>query len=206
MPLAITLSLTNIFQFISFMAPLLIVFFIIMLSILNNNIIKGLIFNIGLIITTGLIYIFKSIIKSKQSDYASPLCNVLPAPFTMRDAESIFNSPSTSSGILGFTSSYMIFPMIINSQLNPALLTFLIALVCVNSIVELQNNCTNIGGVIMGLTIGIALGVGYYSLIVSSGHKDLVYFNESSSNNVSCKKPGKQKFKCTVYKNGVPIR
>ena len=204
-PVAITLSLTNIFQFISFMAPLLIVFFILMLSIINNNIIKGLIFNIGIIITSTVIYILKTIVKSKQHDFASPLCNILPGPFTVRGDEGIFNSPSLSSGIIGFTSSYLIFPMTANNEINPTLITFLIALIGVNGVVELQNNCTNIGGVVLGSLVGIILGILFYSLVVSSGNKELVYFNNSISNNVGCKKPGKQKFKCNVYKNGVAI-
>ena len=205
-PVAITLTLTNLFQFISFMAPLLIVFFIIMLSIINNTILKGLIFNIGIIITSTIIYLLKSIIKSKQHDFASPYCNLLPSPFTVSGSDGIFNSPSLSSGIIGFVSSYLIFPMLTNNQLNPILLVFLIVLLSINGVVEFQNQCTNIGGIVLGVIVGILSGILYYSLIVSSGYKELVYFNSSLSNSVGCSKPGKQQFKCTFYKNGVPLK
>ncbi len=204
-PVAITLTLTNLFQFISFLTPLLIVFFIIMLSIINNTILKGLIFNIGLIITSTIIYLLKTVLKSKQHDFASPYCNILPSPFTVKDADGIFNSPSLSSGIIGFVSSYLIFPMITNNQLNPILLTFLIVLLSINGVVEIQNYCTNIAGIFLGVIIGIICGIIYYSLIVSSGYKELVYFNSSISNNVGCSKPSEQQFKCTFYKNGVPL-
>ena len=176
-----------------------------MLSIINNSILKGLIFNIGIVITSTIIYLLKTVIKSKQHDFASPYCNILPSPFTVSGGDGIFNSPSLSSGIIGFVSSYLIFPMITNNQLNPVLLTFLIALLSINGVVEVHNYCTNIAGVFLGVIIGILSGMLYYSLIVSSGYKDLVYFNSSISNNVGCSKPGEQQFKCTFYKNGVPL-
>ena len=43
MSVQITMSLTNIFQYISFSAPLLIVFFITLYSIMQNNLERGLI-------------------------------------------------------------------------------------------------------------------------------------------------------------------
>ena len=110
-----------------------------------------------------------------------------------------------SSGIIGFVSAYLIFPMFINNQLNPILLTFLISLLSINGVVEFQNLCTNIAGIFLGLIIGILLGILYYSLILLSGYKELVYFNSSISNNVGCSKPSEQQFKCTFYKNGIPL-
>tara|TARA_B110001452_G_scaffold206981_1_gene177122 strand:+ start:5778 stop:6317 length:540 start_codon:yes stop_codon:yes gene_type:complete len=177
-----------------------------MLSIFNNSIVKGLIFVIGTVIITFITYLLKNVLKSKQSDFASPFCNVLPGPFTVGGQDGIFNSPSLSSAIIGFTSSYLIFPMQVNNELNPSILTFLLILMMVNGVVELQNKCTNVGGVVLGVLVGVIFGILYYSLIVSSGHKDLVYFNSNISNNVSCKKPGKQKFKCIAYHRGTKMK
>ena len=177
-----------------------------MLSIINNTILKGLIFNIGIVITSTIIYLLKTVLKSKQHDFASPYCNILPSPFTVKHADGIFNSPSLSSGIIAFVSSYLIFPMITNNQMNPILLTFLISLFSINAVVEKNNFCTDISGILLGGIIGILSGMLYYSLIVSSGYKELVYFNSSISNNVGCSKPTEQQFKCTFYKNGMPLQ
>ena len=106
MPQALTFSLTNILKFMSYLSPLLITFFMIMYSILTNNIVKGLIFMSGLVIITFINYLLKNTIKSPQSDLASPFCNTLPAPFTFRSENNIFNSPSTSSTIIAFAALF----------------------------------------------------------------------------------------------------
>ena len=49
---------------------------------MQNNLEKGLIFNMGIVILSTLVYILKNVLKNKQSDAASPFCNILPAPFT----------------------------------------------------------------------------------------------------------------------------
>ena len=99
-PMALTFSLTNIMKFLSYMAPFLISFFMIMFSILTGSIVKGLLFISGLLIVTFMNYLLKNSLKSLQDPLASPLCNSLPAPFTLRGGEHIFNSPSTSSTII----------------------------------------------------------------------------------------------------------
>mgnify|MGYP000667442090 CR=1 FL=1 len=93
------------------MSPLLISFFMIMYSILTNNIIKGLVFVVGVTIVTFFNYILKNMLKNPQTPLASPFCNVLPAPFTVSKENNIYNSPSLSSTIIGFTTGFLIFPM-----------------------------------------------------------------------------------------------
>jgi len=205
MPVQITMSLTNIFQYISFSAPLLLVFFITLYSIMQNKLERGLIFNMGIVILSTIVYILKNILKNKQSTFASPFCNVLPGPFTVKAIEGIFNAPSMSSSIVAFASTYLIYPMLINNQLNLPLLIFLISTSCVNSIVELQQNCSDIMGIVLGLLVGIIFGIGYYFILKMSNENNLVYFSDPVSNNVQCSKPTQQNFKCEVFKNGVSI-
>ena len=196
-PLSITL--TNLLKYISMMSPLLITFFMIMISIFNNTLIKGLLFTFGLVIVTFCNYVLKNLLKDKQNLSASPMCNILPQPFTAVYGGDVFSSPNLSSTILGFTCAYLLFPMKVNNELNPALATFLFALLGVNSVVEIKSHCSTIGGVILGIIFGIIAGLIYYSLIVASGHKDLAYFSEVLSNDIKCSKPSKQRFKCVTY-------
>lgn len=198
----ITFTPTNLFKFISFMSPLLISFFMIVTSIFNNKIVKGLIFTIGLVITTFINYLLKNTLKEKQNPNVNPFCNVIPFPFTVKSNSDVYSSPGLSSTILGYTAGYLIFPMKINNQINPSLLVFLIGLIGINGVVEVRDNCTSIGGVILGSVLGIILGILYYNVISVNGYKDLAYFSEISSNRTICNKPTKQKFKCTTYKRG----
>lgn len=204
MPVEITMSLTNIFQYISFSAPLLIVFFITLYSIMQNNLERGLIFNMGIVIVSTIVYILKNVLKNKQSEFASPFCNILPGPFTVKHESGIFNAPSMSSSVLSFASTYLIYPMINNNQTNSALLVFLLAILAINSVVELQQNCTDIMGVVLGILIGIIFGIVYYSLLIINNKKNSVYFTDPVSNNLQCSKPTNQNFKCQVYKDGKP--
>lgn len=201
-PRAITFSLTNILKFISLMSPLLISFFMIMYSIITNNIVKGLLFMMGLVIISFLNYLLKNTLKSSQDPLASPFCNMLPAPFTLRSEGYIFNSPSMSSTIIGYTAAYLIFPMSINNQINPALLMFLIALLGINGSIELSDRCTNITGVVLGGIVGILFGIVYYSMLKMSGNERLAYFTQEISDNIQCSKPTDKQFKCKAYRDG----
>ena len=206
-PVAITMSLTNVFEYISFTAPLLVVFFITLLSIAQNALEKGIIFNMGIVILSAIVLLLKNVIKNKQSILASPFCNILPSPFTVRDIGVIYNAPSLSCSILSFSSTYLIYPMIINrkSGINYSLLIFLLGVTAINVITEFNQKCSDIMGIVLGLLVGISFGVLYYTLLYISTNSKFVYFADTVSNNVQCAKPTDQNFKCQVYKNGTVI-
>tara|TARA_B100000900_G_scaffold414467_1_gene441187 strand:- start:3630 stop:4301 length:672 start_codon:yes stop_codon:yes gene_type:complete len=201
---SITFTLTNLLTFLTIMAPFLLTFFMIMLSIVNNSIVKGLLFLIGLVIVAYLTHLLKSLLKERQSPLASPICNILP--FVTRGQllheRVIFSSPILSTALLGYISSYLIFPMYINNDVNNPLLIFLVALFGINSVTELWKKCGTLGGVVLGAIVGISFGMLYYGMIAGSGYKDLAYFSEIKSNAQGCKKPSDQKFKCVTYKRG----
>ena len=202
----ITLTLTNLLTFLTIMSPFLLTFFMLMMSIVNHSIVKGLLFLIGLVIIGFLTYLSKSILKEKQSILANPLCNILPMPFTTRGTSGgervIFSSPILSTSLLGYIASYLIFPMYINNDVNHPLLIFLIGLFLINAVTELHKKCGTLGGVVLGGILGIAFGIIYYGMIAGSGYKDLAYFSEIKSSAEGCRKPTDQKFKCVVYKRG----
>ena len=203
---AITMTFTNLLTYLTLLSPFLLTFFIIMLSIVNNSIVKGLLFIIGIIIVSFITYILKSILRERQGSLANPICNILPFPFTQSGQHGnervIFTSPITSSVLLGFIGSYLIFPMYINKNVNNPLLVFLVALFGTNAAVELHKQCGTLGGVVLGGIVGITFGMLYYGMIAGSGHKDLAYFSEIQSNAEGCRKPSDQKFKCITYKRG----
>ena len=180
---AITMSLTNVFEYISFTSPLLIVFSITLLSIMENSLVKGIIFNMGIVILSTIVYIVKNVIKSKQQIFASPFCNILPGPFTVRSPEGIYNSPSLSSAILAFSSTYLIYPMVITPDYNFPLLVFLLATTSINTVSEYNQSCSDIMGIVLGLLIGIIFGILYY-MGFKMQSSNFVYFADPISNNV----------------------
>ena len=195
----LTITLTNLLKYISMLSPLLIIFFMIMISIFNNTLIKGLLFTFGLVIVTFINYILKNLLKDKQNTLASPMCNILPQPFTVSASGNIFSSPNLSSTIISFTIAYLLFPMKVHNEINPSVVTFLVALLGINSVVEMEKKCSSFGGIFLGIVFGLISGLIYYSIIVASGHKDLAYFSESLSNDIKCSKPSKQRFKCITH-------
>jgi hypothetical protein len=203
---AITFTLTNLFTYTTLMSPFFLTFFMVMLSIVNNKIVKGLLFLVGLAIVSFITYLLKTILQERQSSIASPLCNILPLPFTVRGnvggERAIFSSPILSPALLGYISSYLIYPMYINGDHNYPLLIFLLAMFASNSIVEYSNKCGSVGSIVLGGSVGVLFGILYYGLIVSSGNKDLAYFSEIKGNSEGCRKPTDQKFKCVTYKRG----
>jgi len=200
----VPMTLTNLFQYISFTAPILVIFFITLFSIMQNNLEKGLIFNMGIVILSTIVYILKNVIRNKQSVYASPFCNIMPGPFTVTSDDNIFDAPSMSTSILSFSSTYLIYPMLNNNQHNYTLLVFLIGITSINAVVEYNQNCSDIMGIVFGLLLGIIFAIVYYNILYMSKKSNLVYFSDPISNNVQCSKPTKQNFKCEVYKDGKP--
>tara|TARA_X000000368_G_C23043936_1_gene718266 strand:+ start:165 stop:890 length:726 start_codon:yes stop_codon:yes gene_type:complete len=207
----ISFTLTNLLKFMSVLSPFFLTFFIIMSSVVNNSIVKGLLFLIGLVIITFINYLVKSILREKQSPEASPLCNILPFPFVrygrggQENTYGVLSSPVTSTTLLGFISSYLIYPMYINNNVNNPLLMFLVAILLSNAVIQYWEVCTSMGGIVLGGILGITFGMLYYGIIAGSGYKDLAYFNEIKSTAQGCNKPTNQKFKCVSYKRGQPI-
>jgi len=200
------MTFTNLFQYISFSAPVLVIFFITLLSIMQNNFEKGLIFNMGIVILSGMVILIKNTIRNQQSQEASPFCNIMPSPFNIVANCIIYDMPSLSTSLLSFSSTYLIYPMLINNQQNYALLLSLLGITGINAVVEWHQKCSNIWGVLLGVGLGIVWGIAYYSLLYASNKSNLVYFSDTISNNVQCSKPSKQNFKCEFYKDGQPYR
>lgn len=201
----VPMTLTNLFQYLSFTAPFLVIFFITLLAIMQNNLEKGLIFNMGIVIVSTLVIILKGVLRNPQNKHASAYCNVLPRPFTMSSDSVIYDNPSLSTAILSFSSTYLIWPMAINNQQNYTLIIFLLVITGINAFVEYHQLCSGFPGLLLGALIGLGFGVGYYYLLNLSKKSNLVYFSDPLSNNLQCSKPSKQNFKCEFYKDGKPI-
>jgi hypothetical protein len=194
--MAIALTLSNILQFFSFISPTLLIFFLFLSSLFNQNL-KGLVYIAGILMASIINIIFMNIVGSERSDDESFSCSLFDIPHVSQ-----YNSPYPSTLIISFTIAYLILPMKYNKQMNYIVLMFLLCLLGIDMLTKVQNKCTSYPGTILGALVGFLLGTVWYVLFYSLGYSSLLYFDELRSDNVQCSMPSKQTFKCNVYKGG----
>ena len=194
--MAIALTLSNILQFFSFIAPTLLIFFLFLSSLFNQNL-KGLVYIAGLLIASFVNIIFMNIIGSERSEDESFSCSLFDIPHVSK-----FNSPYPTTLIIAFTIAYLVLPMKYNNQMNYVVLLFLMGLLGMDMLTKVQNKCTTYPGCVLGALVGFLLGVIWYIFFHAMGYDSLLYFDELRSDNVVCSRPSKQTFRCSVYKNG----
>ena len=194
--MAIELTVSNVLHFFSFISPTLLVFFLFMSSLFNQNL-KGLVYLAGVLIASIVNIMFMNLVGSERDDNEAFSCSIFDIPLVSQ-----FNSPYPSSLIIAFTVAYLTLPMKYNMQMNYAVLVFLLALLGVDVLTKVQNKCTSYGGAILGALVGFLMGSIWYILFNSTGYGSLLYFDELRSDNVICSRPTKQTFKCSVFKNG----
>lgn len=199
--MAIDLTITNVFQFISALTPLLLTFFMVMISIFNQDL-KGLVYLAGILIVSVINVFLLNIIKNKRDENSGASCNMFNLPFNMTE----YNVPSLNSVLIAFTIAYLLLPMITTRQINYGLIIALFSIFAIDAISKIMNRCTTAGGVILGLLTGTLFGSLWYTLFHSTGYNSLLYFDQVVSNKVYCSRPKKQTFKCAVYKNGELIK
>jgi hypothetical protein len=187
---------SNILRLISIISPLMIVFFLVMVSLFNQDV-KGLIYLGGLLIASMVNILFMNIFKQPRFTDEAYSCNLIDLPWL-----SEYNNPLQSSLVICFTILYLVMPMMYNNQMNLPVVISLVAIFLMDGYVKLSDRCTNVLGIVMGCLVGGILGLIWYTLLHSAGKDSLLYFDELASNNVICTRPAKQTFKCAVYKNG----
>ena len=192
----IQLTPSNIMRLASLLAPVLLVFFFVMLSMLNQDF-KGLVYVAGVLLATALNIPLMNMLKSPVSPDASLTCNLVEVPFLTN-----YNSPAVSSLIIAFTFAYLYLPMRANDQMNYAIVAALVSLFALDAVTRITGKCTTVAGTVLGALVGTFFGVCWYTVFHAAGADYLLYFDELDSNNVVCARPSKQTFKCSVYKNG----
>jgi len=199
--MAIKLTLSNMMQLASALAPVLLGFFLVMLSILNQNV-KGLIYLAGALLATVLnMFVMNTMGSRMDITKASPVCNLIELPYLME-----YNSPNPSSMFIAFTFAYLFLPMKYNNLMNYPIIAALLSIFGMDAVTKVTQSCTTIAGAVLGGLVGFLFGSAWYAVFHSVGADDLLYFDEMESNAVVCKRPSKQTFKCAAYKNGKLVK
>lgn len=195
--MAMNFTPMNVLQFYTAISPFLLGFFMIMVSVFNQDI-KGLVY-LGCVLLSTLVYI--SIMYMFRSDtHNLPSCNILTFDGVFGGAlnTKLF---AYNSMFIVFTLVYLLVPMHYYNHINYLLLIFLGIMYLMDGYYKLHIKCVNWMGILVSSIIGGSIAFGLATALVSQSG-DLIYFNEIVSNNVICKRPTEQSFKCSVYKNG----
>ena len=195
----IEFNLTNLLQYFSMVAPFIIAFFMVMISIFNFNF-KGFIYIFGLIILFLIITLFQTIIKYNPSKYGvvSRICKT----FSFPDPFGLYSIPQFSSSMYSFTFLYLFSPMIATGLYNIPLLVSILSFYVIDTVIKVNGNCTNPLGVLFGTIMGIVWGSIFFMILRTYNNADLLFYDDYLSDKVACTRPSKQQFKCRVYKNG----
>jgi len=199
--MTLQLTFSNVVQVFSIFAPLFLGTFLVLVSVFNQNI-KGIIYLGGVLIASVLNYAISALIGSEPLENEGPICNLMEVPFIPNR----YNVPNYNSMFIGFTLMYLLLPMLTNNQINFWMIGTIVSIFAVDAYVKLQYFCTVPRGITIGGIVGITLGAAWYFLFKLTNTTSLLFFNDLTSNNVVCKRPQNQTFKCSVYKNGQVIQ
>jgi len=200
--MTLQLTFSNVVQLFSIFAPLFLGTFLVLVSIFNQNI-KGMIYLGGVLIASVINYAVSAMIGSEPLENEGAICNLVEFPSMLMGR---FNVPNYNSMFIGFTLMYLLLPMLSNNQINFWIIKTIVSIFAVDAYVKLQYFCTVPRGIVIGGVVGAALGTAWYLLFKLTETETLLFFNDLTSNNVVCKRPKNQTFKCSVYKNGQVIQ
>lgn len=195
------LNLSNLFQFITYIAPFLLAFTFILIGFLNGQPIKSVVYVGAVSLATFIAMLLQTTIKSDAIVGRSAMCDLWELPFI----GNTYNSPSLSTFFITFSSIYMLIPMFMSGNINYPILFFFIFLLVGDSISKITNKCTNLIGLLLGFVFALVFG-GILSTTIYHTVPEIIFFSDTKSNNTTCGKPTKQNFKCSVYKNGVLVK
>ena len=191
------LAINSISRFIGYIAPLLVMIILFAISLFSNQYQKGFVYLGGVILASAVTIGIMNILKKSMDPTALYVCNMFSIPWANN-----YSTPSLSTSILTFTLVYLLFPMIVNNQINVWVIVFFSGMLLMDAISKLWAKCINLLGIASGIFIGAGVGVAYYGLVYQASPKDAnskwLFFSELLSNKVMCSRPSSQQFKCSV--------
>lgn len=191
------LNISNLFQFITYISPFILIFTFILIGFLNNEPVNSIIYIGAVCFATFLASLLQPQFKVEAYKDRNALCDLWDLPFI----GNTFNTPSLSTFFITFSSVYMILPMILSGSINYGVIILFATLIVADIVSKLSNRCTTAVGAGLGVILG-GLSSTLLTLLMYNTSPELMFFTEGRSNNTVCGKPSKKKFKCSVYKNG----
>ena len=195
--MAMKLNFSNMLQFFSTISPILLSFFLVMISLFNTDI-KGLVYLGGILIASLINVFVMNSLNFESNKSTPPDCKLIEFPLNLQE----YNTPAFNTMFISFTLMYLYLPMQYISTINYPVLIFITGLLVLDATTKITKGCTDFTGIVLGFIVGSLLGILYFVSLWKTGHDDLLFFNAEPSNNVVCSRPKKQSFKCKIFKNG----
>ena len=189
------LNIISLFRVAYRLAPFIFVSFFTLSSLLNQDL-KGVIYLIGLIISTFFAVMVSNSGLLSFIGTSAENCS----PFTLIEGQVLSNIP-LSKIVFSYTFSYLAY-VIVKYKYVSSNLPFLIlfpALIIYDWVTNINTRCTTGWGMFVGFMIGSLVGVIWAKLIDSAKLTKLQYF-VGISNRQTCSMPAKQTFRCTQKK------
>lgn len=195
-------TIINYLKLIARISPFFLVFFLVAVSLFDSQWgIKGFVYLACIMILSMIIYLVAVGLGTVDDDDAynkDIVCRMFDYPMGAKS----FHRPALNSAILAYTIVYLVYPMVVNNSYNYGIIGLLAVLFLTDTFMTIAHECTDTMSIILGSSIGAILSFGIVFLFIASENEALLFFNELKSNNVVCKRPANQHFKCRVYKNG----
>lgn len=175
------LNINNIIQLLTILSSTLIISFLTLLSIFNQDI-KVLLYISGLVVTYISVFIItRTTGFNIPLEQRSSICDFMDIPGIAKMYE-----PSVNSLFIAFTATYMIIPMMFNNNINIMMVIFFVVLFVLDAYYRLVNKCNKGLGIGTGLILGILFGFTWFYILQLNNFSQVLYFGEVMSNNVVC--------------------
>jgi len=195
--MAFELSFQNIILFISYISPVLLGFFLVMTSVFNQDM-KGIMYLAGVLMLCMVGgALLRTLFKQPAPLDKSPICDMIQVPFI----GNYYQTPIFSTLVVAFTLAYLFIPML-NTGINVPVLISLIVLLLLDLLINTYHKCGGVANLFLSTFFGMLFGTIWYYVINASTDGNLTYFSDLPSNQVVCRKPKAETYKCKVYKNG----
>ena len=183
------MELGKVFDLLSLFSPFLLVSFIALLSVYNQDL-KALVLIFGIIL---LIIILKTMGLSveQNADYDT-FCTMF----------NVIETPGSSSAVIAFVFISMLLPMMFNKHYNGILITVLFLLYFSDAFYRaIKYKCygsLSMSTTLLSTVIGLSFGALYFFAIYFLGedYYNLLYFNVSKNNRVQCDKLNTREYNC----------
>lgn len=188
----------NLFQFIAYITPFLVIFTLILIGFLNYEPLKPLIYIGSVVISTVMAVLVQRTQTNNDDVGRSAMCDIFEFPFS--PSTSGYDIPSLSIFFMAFTVLYIVLPMILQGDINYPIMIFMIVLLGADVMNKFTHKCTNMLGVGVSILMGGLFGAGF-SMLYYNYIPEYLYISSMNSNKVSCSRK-KQKFICVKKQKG----
>lgn len=180
------------------LAPFVLVSFFSLGSLFNQDF-KGLIYLVGLIVSTAIAVMIGNGFGFTGINKDAPgICRMIEL-----GENGEFSKLPLGQVVFGYTFAYLLYPIIANNYvlMNIPTIVFFPILILGDIIWNTQHGCYDISHLISSLFVGSVIGILWALIIAVTDVANFQYFNSVTGKDV-CSRPTKSTFRCNVYKNG----